>query len=250
MACGVFKDKTGEINYNRFGTKMIITRYKNYHDCDIYFPKYDYTLYNTGFDKFLEGVVKCPFDISVYGKGYLGTTEVNKEIYTKWRDMLERCYSELFHKKHPTYEKCIVCDDWLNFSNFQEWYKNNYYEIEGEKVSLDKDLLMKGNKIYSPNTCCFLPQRLNSLIINCHGLRGGLPLGVHWSNKENKYIAQMSKGIGKNIRLGRFDTPKEAFQSYKIAKESYIKEMADQYKEVLKPNVYKSLHEFEVSIDD
>ena len=77
--------------------------------------------------------------------------------------MLERCYDTEHSYKFPTYENCIVCDEWLNYQNFARWFDINYYEIEGEVMCLDKDILFKGNKIYSPKTCIFVPRGINNL---------------------------------------------------------------------------------------
>ena len=86
--------------------------------------------------------------------------------------MLRRCYDEKLHKKYPTYIDCKVCEEWLNFQNFAKWYYNNYYEIENEKICLDKDILHKGNKIYSPDNCVFVPNNINVLFVKSDKSRG------------------------------------------------------------------------------
>lgn len=94
--------------------------------------------------------------------------------YVVWCDMLRRCYSEKYHKKKPTYKGCSVCDEWLLFSNFKRWFDENY--IDG--YCLDKDIIVKGNKVYSPDTCCFVPKCINSLLTNRKMHRGLEPIGV------------------------------------------------------------------------
>lgn len=86
--------------------------------------------------------------------------------------MLNRCCSGKLHKRESTYINCKVCDEWLNFQNFSEWFKNNYYEVEGQRMELDKDILNKGNKIYSPNTCIFVPHNINNLFTKMIKLEG------------------------------------------------------------------------------
>lgn len=105
--------------------------------------------------------------------GYIGNTttmskggrDKHKKSYRCWSHMLERCYSEKYHKMRPSYVDCEVCEEWLCYETFEKWYDNNYYELpSGERVELDKDILVRGNKIYSPQTCVFLPQTINFAI--------------------------------------------------------------------------------------
>jgi len=106
----------------------------------------------------------------VYGVGlndsdYNTITKRNNKIiwrcqfYAKWEGMLKRCYSSRYHKTRPTYIGCSVCPEWRYFSKFRLWMENQKWE----GLELDKDLLVKGNKIYGPNTCCFIPQAINSI---------------------------------------------------------------------------------------
>lgn len=166
--------------------------------------------------------------------------------YKKWNAMLERCYSEKLHLKHPTYIGCSVCDDWLVYSNFKRWFDENY--IEG--YHLDKDILCKGNKIYSPDTCCFVPHEINTLIIKSDAKRGDFPIGVTMHNGVS-YLAQTTFGR-KHITIGIYHSVGDAFNAYKAFKENYIKEVATAYfKEgKIKQNVYEALMNYEVSITD
>lgn len=161
--------------------------------------------------------------------------------------MLCRCYSHKYQEKKPTYIGCYVCEEWLSFSNFKEWFDNNYRE----GYQLDKDILVKGNKIYSPETCCFVPQEINQLLIKCNGSRGQHPLGVSYHSQLNKFQVRMRiSNIGKN--LGLFNTANEAFQAYKTAKEAHIKEVATEYytKGKINERVYQALMKYEVEITD
>ena len=161
--------------------------------------------------------------------------------------MLWRCYDPKFHLKEPSYIGCTVCDDWLLFSNFKEWFDKNYIEW----YQLDKDILVKGNKVYSPQTCCFVPKEINYLFVKCNGSRGQHPLGVSYHSQRNKFQVSMGiSNIGKH--LGLFNTANEAFKAYKTAKEAYIKEVATKYYTSGKINerVYQSLMKYEVEITD
>lgn len=149
------------------------------------------------------------------------------DSYKTWKSMLERCYSKKYQEKEPAYIGCSVCEDWLHFSNFKEWFDKNY--IEG--YALDKDILVKGNKTYSPDTCCFVPKEINLLVSKCDSSKkeDGI-IGVSTDNRctKNKYVAILSKN-GKNNVIGRFQSKKEAFVAYKSAKEIHIQEVSKRY---------------------
>ena len=167
--------------------------------------------------------------------------------------MLKRCYSSKFQEKNPSYKGCYVCDNWLYYSNFKKWYDENYYEIDGKILQLDKDILVKGNKVYSPDTCVFVPKFINSLFTKCQNSRGELPIGVHYHKRDKKYVAQLSvckNGKSTLKSLGYYNTPNEAFEAYKQAKESYIKDVADEYKDRIPVELYKAMYEYEVNIND
>ena len=250
-------DRTGQERINNFGSIIVITRYNNKRDVDIYFPEYNWTAYNKQYGQFEKGTIKCPYEPRVYGKGYVGegnykskTSDNTKHTnqYTKWKGMLERCYDPKYSIKNNTYIDCTVCDEWHNFQNFAEWYDNNYYEIDNEKMCLDKDILIKGNKIYSPDTCVFVPQSINSLFIKSYKTRGDLPIGV--TREHKKYSVQCCNTLGIKRRIGIYNTIEEAFLAYKETKEKTIKIMADHYKSLIPEKLYNAMYEYEVEIDD
>ena len=146
-------------------------------------------------------------------------------------------------EKQPSYIGCLVDEEWHNFQNFAEWFEDNY--VEG--WHLDKDILIKGNKIYSPETCCFVPLEINSLFTKSDKIRGEYPIGV--SKKDKKYQANVNKNSG-FIFLGAFNTPEEAFQVYKTAKEDYIKEVADKWRGQITEQVYQAMYSYQVEITD
>ena len=133
-------------------------------------------LKNRNYNSFRQKSLKHPYDKNTYGVGYIGEeyygrTKEDIRCYKTWQSMLERCYSEKHLKKRPTYKDCYVCDEWLCYSNFKKWYDNNYYEIKDERMCLDKDILIKGNKVYSPNTCVFVPNKINMLVLQNKNVR-------------------------------------------------------------------------------
>ena len=241
---GRIKDRVGEINYNTFGSKMIIKEYRNKNNIDVYFPKYNWIKYNSTYQHFKNGLIKCPYEPRVYNRGYIGVGKYipmeNKKTYELWLNMLKRCYSDKVSAKNSTYKKSEVFNEWLNFQNFAEWYYENYYEIEGENMHLDKDILVKGNKIYSPSTCIFVPERINKLFEN---------ITFNPKIQNGKYVVRLRRKDDIKY-LGRFETKEEAFQIYKKEKEKYIKQVADEYKPYIPRELYDAMYKYEVDINN
>lgn len=173
--------------------------------------------------------------------------------YVMWREMLRRCYSAEFQGRFQSYNGCTVSTEWHNFENFYNDLieMHGYENIKlGRSYNLDKDLLVKGNNLYSKETCCILPQEVNKLITTRKSKRGHLPIGVHYSVSKRKFIAQVSLGAKRQLHVGQFDSAESAFNAYKIAKEAKIKEVADKYKDHISDDAYNALINYEVSIDD
>lgn len=246
------KERIGQIKQNNFGSLMEITGYKDNKNIIVKFL-------NTGnyvtaqYDNFLKGQVSNPLDKTVYGVGYIGEgyykpSNNGKDSlqYSTWHSMMLRCYDQKFKEKNPTYRECAVCDEWHNFQNFAKWYDLNYYQVDDEKMSLDKDILIKGNKIYSPTTCVFIPQRLNTLFIKRDSRRGQLPLGVTFHKKNKKYMAKEN-----NINyIGCYDNPIDAFQAYKQFKENLIKQIVKEYNQKIPDVLYNAILNYKVEITD
>ena len=254
-------NRIGEKTTNNFESEMIIVnqyRYNNVTYINVYFPEYDWTFNHAKYSNFKKGKIKCPYERRTYGIGYLGEGKYNSrengketKCYKVWQSMLQRCYDSKYQEREPTYKWCIVEDYWLNFQNFAEWYYENYYELENEVVHLDKDILHKGNKIYSHENCIFVPKGINNLFTKRQNYRGNLPIGV--CLKDKGYIAQCSNGR-KQIKLGTYPTPEEAFQVYKTYKEQIIKDTIDLYEGIIPEPQYsrlkKIIYNYEVKIDD
>ena len=150
-------------------------------------------------------------------------------FYRKWKSMLERCYSARFHKKHPTYIGCSVCDEWLMFSNFKLWMLNQDWKGN----HLDKDILHQGNKVYSPQSCLFVDAKINSLLLDSKSARGLYPQGVCSLSNSNKFMAYVATN-GKRSYLGLFETQEEAHDTYKAEKYKIISKVALNQSEPLK----------------
>ena len=193
---------------------------------------------------------------SVCGVGCMGSNLDLKSIYNgklckiyrQWQNMIVRCYNERYHIRFPTYIGCYVSDEFKDYSKWREWYDNYQYKHDG--WHLDKDLLIKGNKVYSEDTCVFLPKEINLVLTKCEASRGEYLIGVNWCKRDKAFVARVAKNKGKQEHLGYFKTEIEAFEAYKQAKENYIKELADKYKDMLDPRVYEALYNYTVDIAD
>ena len=150
------------------------------------------------------------------------------KFYNTWKSMLQRCYSEKRQTKKPTYRGCSVCDEWLSLSTFKEWFDANYRD----GMELDKDILIPGNKVYSPEACSFVPGYINTLLTNAGAARGDYPLGVKAMKPNPKtrrinttYEARCCDGHGKNL-CKTFKTVPEAAAWYTMTKKKVADEQA------------------------
>ena len=226
-------NRTGEERLNNFGSKMVIKGYRGCMDIDVYFPEYNWTYKHGNYNNFKNGKVQCPYEPRTFGVGYIGEGKYkakengkHTDEYIIWHSMLMRCYDPKYQEKHPSYKGCRVEDYLLNFQHMGEWIESNYYEISGETMCLDKDILCKGNKIYSRETCIFVPSKINTLFIKCNKSRCKDPIGVYQLPSGN-YQAYCNNGYGKLIKLGRKKNKGEAFRAYKSKKEKLIKDTID-----------------------
>ena len=240
----------GEIRENNKGTKMKIIRCRNSEDIDVEFlDEYHYVKHNTTYSNFVRGQIKNPYDKTLYGIAYIGhgkyKPSINKQntpAYNQWVSMLERCYCEKRRHRTKAYVKCEVCKEWLNFQNFAEWFYKNHYDCN-ERLHVDKDILISGNHIYSPETCLLVPQRLNAMFMNKQNNRG-LPNGIVRQGKG--YLAKYN-----GEHLGVFSTVEEAYCVYAKKKKEGITEAVYEYKNIIPFKVYQAIlnHEFRIEND-
>lgn len=248
--------RAGETRINNYGSLMTIDKYVNNTTVFVRFIDTGYVTV-ASYNNFLTGSVKSPYDKSVYGVGYtgLGKYKVSDEngkqtpAYATWRRMLERAYSSKYHESKPTYKDVSVCEEWHDFQNFAEWYHKNYYEIDGQQIHLDKDILVKNSKIYSPDTCIFVPASVNTLFNKRAASRGNLPIGVTYLESMKKYKAACSFG-NNNLVTQLCDNPYEAFDCYKLFKETRIKQVADEFRDYIPEKLYNAMITYIVEITD
>ena len=212
----------------------------------------------TGFEKYcdpkeiLNGYVKDPLMRSVLDVGYkgIGAYHSNCKIsgkppYRFWTQMLKRCYDKDYYLARRYSEKDVyVCDEWHNFQNFFEWCIGQPNFVK-PAMSLDKDLEIWGNKMYSPEACEFIPVTLNSMLTSRVKERGAYPVGVSKSAKS--YRAECNNHKGTKVLIGLFKTPCAAFSAYKEFKEETVKWAAEHYysKGEISYELYCNLKTFE-----
>ena len=253
-----YKDCVGKVCKSLNSGDFEVVKYNNAKDVEVRFV-------NTGYEmvarlgNIRNGKVKDPYSPSVYGIGILGTKYPsaingrNTKEYVLWNNMLERCYSDTSKKRNPTYIGCEVSDNFKSYEYFYEWcHKQIGFGVEGNgnPFQLDKDLLIKGNKVYSEYSCVFIPTEINSLLTKREALRGTHLIGVSWSKTNKAFMAQVNKNKGKSEHLGFFNTEIEAFNAYKVAKESFVKEQAEKYKSQIDHRAYEALMNYTVEITD
>jgi hypothetical protein len=221
---------------------MKIIRYRIAGDITIEFQdEHKYTT-NTTYSNFKTGQIKNPYDKSIWGVGYLGeeteTHFVNNACipsFGAWTNMIERCYAENLRYKHQAYEKCTMCKEWHNYQNFRKWYDDNYYNVGEGRMHIDKDVLIKDNKVYSHQTCIFLPQRINMLFIKKNRTTDSdLPTGIR-RTKEGFSSTYNGKWIG------NYKILEEALYHYNIYKQIHINKVAEEYKGKIPDYIYYAL---------
>ena len=248
------KDCAGKVCKSKLSGDFKVLKYNNNRNVEIQFL-------NTGYETSVElvqvkrGNVKDRYLPSVCGLGILGNkypstiNGVNTKEYTLWKTMLQRCYSTTLKKKYQTYEGCEVSENFLHYEYFYEWC-NQQIGFGNKGFDLDKDLLVKGNNIYSEHSCVFLPTEVNKVLIKSDKIRGEHIIGVYWDKTNKAFKAQVSKNKGKQECLGYFKTEIEAFNTYKTAKESFIKEQAEKWKGQIDERAYEALMNYTVEITD
>lgn len=181
-------------------------------------------------------------------KGYVGCDLVlsdresgNYEIYLKWRNMIQRCYCKAVHKTRPYYKGCTVCEEWFNFANFRKWFiENNMF---GKKVDLDKDILVQGSTVYSPETCSLVPHFTNT-VFEERGNKNCIVKKI----KTGTFDAVMSV-LGKVEPIGSFATEEEATAAYVNYKGDYIVDLAKKSKGKVPDKVYDAMMRWKVEVN-
>ena len=207
----------------------------------------------------LNGNIKDKMKPTIYGIGVCGDERVTNSFgrkvkeYRFWSSMIQRCYDPKLKVAFPSYEGCTTSENFKYYPYFKDWCNNqvgfNSIDSKGKDFALDKDILVKGNKIYSEGTCCFVPYEINNLLSSSKATRGSSPIGVSFHKRDHKYQAYLNTGTSR-VHLGYFVTSEEAFEVYKQAKETHIKEVANKWKDQIDPRAYEALMNYQVEITD
>lgn len=231
---------TGVIYKTKNCGDIVVVKYNNASSVEVRFL-------DTGFERVASssniknGTVKDQTMPIVHGIGYIGVGEhkahngrKGTREYKRWTSILERCYSDRHHKTYPSYIGCTVCEEWHNFQNFAQWFKGNF--VEG--YDIDKDILVQGNKTYSPETCVFAPKSVNRMLSVRVDKTNLLPTGVAMTADKMRFVAKCNDGS--NLRhIGVFETKEEAHNAYVDRKLEVIHKAAMECEEPIKSALLK-----------
>lgn len=244
-----YVNRVGEKHLTNQGYEIEIIEYYDSKNSTIRFED-GQIYYNIEYGNIKKRTVSNKMHKTVYGVGFLGVGKFNAKEqgmttkeYCIWSNIIRRCYDEKTQQKHPTYKDVTVCEEWHNFQNFAQWYEENYRE----GFHLDKDIFCRECKIYSPETCCFVPQEINNVINRFdRDIISNLPLGI--GKRGRNYHIQISRS-GKSYGEYGITTIDEAIKRYEYLKENEIKRLANLWKAYLDSRVYETLINFKFVIN-
>lgn len=244
------KNRTGETYITNEGYNITIIEFFSADNCSVLFEN-GYISKEKTYSCVRRGQIKNPYHNSVYGVGFFGEgsfvakseNNIKPLFYLRWTSMLRRCYDSKVHEVNPKYTHTTVCKEWHNFQVFAKWYNENYNSETMQGWHLDKDILAKGNNIYSPKTCCLIPMEINNIFVKNNKNRGDMPIGV--TKKDKWFYSTMF-----NAKQKKFKTSRDAFEDYKFRKEEKIKMSADKWKDKISEKTYDAMHNYKVEITD
>lgn len=249
--------KVGDLHQTNEGYTVEIVEYIDASNIRLKFLDNNGAIVKTNIQAARNGAVSNPYHKSVYGVACYGEPSDDwrtcKPIYMTWAGMMERVYVPKAWEKHPNYEQCRITEPWHNFANYYEWAK---YQVGSRTArwQLDKDIICKGNKLYAPEFCAYVPSQLNALFTKREAERGDYPIGVmsYKTRQGNPSLHAMvcDPDLGKRITGCGGGTVEECFNWYKSKKEEIIQRQAEKYKNQIDPRVYEALYKYEVEITD
>jgi hypothetical protein len=247
-----FKDRTGEKTENFQGYWMTIVEYNHSNNITVEFEDERKTIRkNVFYGNFIKGVVKNLYHPEVLGIGYIGEGDYKAKIdgkmtpeYNYWFRMMRRCYQENY-KDFIYYEDVTVCEEWHNFQNFAQWFTEIYNNETMQNWDLDKDILNPLSKEYCPENCCLVPHEINSIFRKSKSGKNNTLRGTRFRRgRYEVYVSMRNKAVYK----GSSKIEEKAHEIYIKAKNDYIKEIADEYRESLPKKVYDAIINFDISL--
>ena len=241
------EDRIGQKSVNCEGYEMEIIKYYSSTNISVRFSDGN-IIDNVEYGTFKSGSVSNPYHKTAVNVGYFGVGKYKAKIsgkmtksYNTWRGMLDRCYNEKIREQFPTYKDVTVCDEWHNFQNFAQWYEDNYNPEYMKDWHLDKDIICKECKTYSPETCAFVPKEINNCIL-VKTSHNKSYIGITLCYK--KYVVRAPSVEGRK-EVGRYSDRNVAESAYKVAKIKYIRYLADKWKDKINKKVYDALYNWE-----
>ena len=230
-------NRLGETTKNKYGTLMKIIEYNGVSDVTVEFQDEHKAKTHTTYGAFKKHSVRNPYDKTVYGIGYLGEGKYKVYIdqdhlepaYNVWRTLLGRCCTEKHREQFPAYAGCVVCDEWLCYQSFAEWYENHMYHVGTERMHIDKDIMFEENKTYSPDTCIIVPQSINEIFHTALRKTKDLDLPYTIKRAANNRYSVMYRGHSEGV----YDTVEECVAVYLKAKREHIKNKVNELKDEL-----------------
>lgn len=239
------ENRLGEVRKNSYGTEMKIVEYNGYENTVVEFQDEHKARVHTTYGNFIRSQVRNPYDKTVYDVGYLGEGKYKvyidqtrlEPVYNVWRTLLGRCCTERHRSRFPAYADCVVCDEWLCYQNFAEWWNKNMYRVGTERMHLDKDIKYKDNKIYSPETCIIVPQSINELFhVSGRKVKDkDLPYTIKRAANNRFSVTFKSKS------LGIYDTVDKCVKVYMEAKRQEIRKRVSELENMLPKTVKEVL---------
>lgn len=237
---------------NNYGD-VVVLEYINYRDVTVKFLNTG-NVRKTATSEIRKGEIRDNEAFPVYAVGIMDVPdelrrgEPKPKEYSIWNNIRQRCYNENIRSINKTYQGVEMSENFKLYSYFKDWCK---YQIgfNEDGWHLDKDILSKGAKIYSEDTCCFVPPEINCALPNNKSVRGSFPSGVIYNCTKTRYRARIQRGDTWES-LGTYDTPEEAFYAYKPVKEDHIQSLAEKWKDKIDPRVYEALMNWTIEITD
>ncbi len=240
MAINYEKEYVGKELETKVGRVLVLSYEGNRYLKVKFLDSYGYS-YNVRVDHLDEGATKNPYYPTVFSKGYLGEGQFARavqgkdtKLYVRWHSMLTRVYDKNYLDKFPTYKGAEISNEWHNFQTFAVWA---FSQKNWEQLELDKDLLFRGNKKYSEQTCLFIPKELNkALDITVNKTSSGY-VGVQ--ARESGYQVCLGK-YGKRVHVCFTKDLNYAVKMYFKAKADHLVELAHKFKGVMSDMAYEA----------